>query len=162
MQIEIAKKEDLAEIRQIWNYYIEHTTINFDYQAKTMGEVEHWFDLKQKQALPVLVVKIDNNVVGYASYGIFRPWEGFKFSIEHGLYLKENVQGKGIGRHLLESLLNHAQNQGFVTSIAVITADNMASIKFHEHVGFKKIAYLEKIGYKFEQWLDCIYMQKML
>jgi phosphinothricin acetyltransferase len=162
IQIREARIEDLEAILQIINHAIEHTTAVYDYQPRTLQTQQSWFEKKQADRLPVLVAEQNSQVVGFGSYGIFRPWDGYRFSAEHSIYVAHNVRGHGIGGKLMETLIEKAKAQQFHTLIAGIDADNKASYAFHQKYGFTEAGRFKEVGYKFDRWLDLIFMQLML
>jgi L-amino acid N-acyltransferase len=162
VQIREAKPEDLEAILQIINHAIEHTTAVYDYQPRTLQTQQAWFQKKQADGLPVLAAELDNKVVGFGSYGIFRPWDGYRFSAEHSIYVSSTVRGQGIGKKIMEGLIEKARAQQFHTLSAGIDADNKASYAFHQRYGFTEVGRFREVGYKFDRWLDLVFMQLML
>lgn len=112
--------------------------------------------------MPVVVAESNGQVVGFGSYGIYRPWDAYRFSAEHSIYVTEGHQGKGIGGRILMELIAHARRQHFHTMIAGIDAANKGSYAFHQKHGFTEVGRLREVGYKFDQWLDLIFMQLFL
>jgi phosphinothricin acetyltransferase len=112
--------------------------------------------------MPVLVCEINGQAVAYGSYGIFRAWDAYKFSVEHSIYVHKNFQGQGIGKQLLIALIDKAKQDGYHTMIAGIDADNQKSCEFHKKLGFFEVGRFKEVGYKFDRWLDLVFMQLML
>jgi phosphinothricin acetyltransferase len=110
----------------------------------------------------VLVAVEGDAVLGFASYGTFRPWEGYKHTVEHSVYVDATVRGKGVGRILLGALIAHATVAGRHVMVAGIDASNAVSIKLHAALGFTMIGTLMQVGRKFDRWLDLTFMQLML
>lgn len=124
--------------------------------------METWLLDKLAAHWPVIVAVQENEVLGYASYGTFRFKEGFKYTVEHSVYVADSHTGKGIGYKLLEQLIVLAKEQGMHTMIGCIDADNAGSITFHKKFGFTEAGILKQSGYKFERWLDLLFMQLLL
>ncbi len=162
IQIREALPEDLPAIAEIWNYYILHSTYNYDYQPKDLAFFEQWFETKKHLNLPVFVITWDNTLAGYGTYGQFRDRDGYLHSAEHGLYFSNAYQGKGLGKILLKQLMEDAKSRGFHTLIAGIDSSNPGSIEFHRKMGFEDIGTFREVGFKNGQWLDCVFLQKML
>jgi phosphinothricin acetyltransferase len=162
IQIREARIEDLKAILQIINHAIEHTTAVYDYQPRTLQTQQSWFEKKQADGLPVLVAEQNSQVMAFGSYGIFRPWDGYRFSAEHSIYVAHHVRGHGIGGRLMEALVEKAKAQQFHTLIAGIDAENKASYAFHQKYGFTEAGRFREVGYKFGRWLDLVFMQLML
>lgn len=162
MQIREAEHRDLSIILGIMNDAIINTTSIYDYKTRDYEFVENWFDKKRLDNLPVLVAEIAGNAVAYGSYEIFRAWEAYKFSVEHSIYVQPDFQGQGIGKQLLINLIERAKKDGLHTMIAGIDADNQKSYEFHKKLGFVEVAKFKEVGYKFDRWLDLVFMQLIL
>jgi L-amino acid N-acyltransferase YncA len=162
MRIREAEHKDLSIILEIMNDAIVHTTSIYDYKTRDHDFVEKWFDKKRTDNMPVLVAEIAGNAVAYGSYGIFRAWEAYQFSVEHSIYVQQDFQGQGIGKQLLIALVERAEKDGFHTMIAGIDADNEKSIAFHKKLGFVEVGKFKEVGHKFDRWLDLVFMQLML
>lgn len=162
MEIREAQRRDLSIILDIMNDAILHTTSIYDYEIRSAQFVENWFNKKQLDNFPVLVAEINGNAVAYGSYGIFRAWDAYKFSVEHSIYVQKKFQGHGIGKQLLIALINRAKHDGYHTMIAGIDAANQKSYDFHQKFGFVETGRMKEVGYKFDRWLDLVFMQLML
>ncbi len=157
-----AVKADLDSILSILNHAIVHTTAVYDYEPRQPEEIEQWFTEKQQGRFPVLVAVQNDTVLGYATYAPFKNKEGYKFCVEHSVYVAEGYGGRGIGKLLLATLIQNAKTENLHTMIALIDADNKGSIIFHEKLGFIKTGVLQQVGYKFNRWLDVQFMQLTL
>ncbi len=157
-----ASRDDVPAILAIVNYNILHTTAIYDYNIRPLETQQAWFDQQQKDGMTVLVAESEGRVVGYGSYARFRPRDGYRFSVEHSIYVEGQSQGQGNGKLLLEALIQRAKAQGFHTLIAGIDAANKDSIAFHQKAGFAEVGYIREVGYKFDRWLDLVFMQLVL
>ena len=102
-------------------------------------------------------------MLGFASYGEWRvSGRGYKFTVEHSVHIKAASRGTGIGRQLIQRLIDTAQAAGLHVMIGGIDADNTASIRFHERLGFTSVAHFHEVGFKFDRWLDLVFMQRVL
>ena len=118
---------------------------------------------KGQQNFPVIVATDENDkILGFGTYGSFRLKAGYKFTVEHSVYVREGFSGKGIGKLILSELIEVAKKQKLHTIIGLIDTDNAGSIAFHEKFGFEKAGVLKEAGYKFEKWLDVQLMQLLL
>lgn len=162
MIIRGAEKNDLPAILEIYNDAILTTTAVYDYEAHTMEMREQWFLEKKLKNIPVLVADIDGQVAGFASYGSFRPWDAYKYSIEHSVYVHKNFRKRGIAKRLLTQLFATAKEREVHTVIAGIDADNKISIELHQRLGFIETGHLKQVGYKFGRWLDLKFYQLIL
>jgi L-amino acid N-acyltransferase YncA len=162
IKIRPAVFSDIDTILEIINHEILHSTSIYDYEPRDFETQKLWFEEKQNQNLPVLVAETENAAIGFATYGSFRQKEAYKFTIEHSVYVAEEFIGKGVGKLLLAELIQLAKEQGYHTMIGAIDADNSGSITFHEKFGFKTVGTVREVGYKFDKWLDLVFMQLLL
>ena len=162
-RIRPARIEDIEGILEIVNDAILNTTAIYDYDVRTLNEQLTWFEEKQAHGFPILVAVDEKaNVLGFGTYGDFRVKIGYKFTVEHSVYVKDGLSGKGIGKQILSELIDTAKTQKLHTMIGLIDAENVGSIAFHEKFGFEKSGVLREAGYKFEKWLDVQLMQLIL
>lgn len=157
-----ATSNDLTKILEIVNYSILHTTANYNYEIQNLEVQTKWFEDKKAKNLPVIVADLDGEVVGFGSYGQFREKIGYQYTVEHSVYVVDNVIGKGVGSKLLTELIRLAKTQGYHVMIGAIDADNAGSIAFHEKFGFIAAGTIREVGYKFDHWLDLVFMQLIL
>lgn len=161
-QIRQANEKDLEAILEIVNYNILNTTSIYDYEPRTLDQQKAIFEEKIKANFPLLVIEIDNEIAGFGTYGTFRFKEGYKFTVEHSVYISINHQGKGLGKLLLSELIELAKKQKLHTMIAVIDAENQNSVEFHKQFGFETVGVIKESAYKFDKWLDTVLMQLIL
>ena len=154
--------EDANGILEIINYNILNSTALYDYQPRTLENQISIFQDKLAKGFPVLVAIHDEIVVGFGYYSEFRYREAYKFTVEHSVYSHPDHIGKGIGKQILESLIHLAKAQKLHTMIGVIDSENKNSIAFHEKFGFKTVGIIKESGFKFDRWLDSVFMQRML
>lgn len=154
--------QDAETIVAILNYYIANSTALYDYELRTVEQQQVIFEEKLAKGFPVIVATIDERVVGFGYYSEFRFREAYKFTVEHSVYVMPNEHGKGIGKVVLQSLIDLAKKQKLHTMIGVIDAENKGSIAFHEQYGFKTVGIIKESGFKFDRWLHSVIMQLML
>jgi phosphinothricin acetyltransferase len=154
--------EDTNTILEIINFNILNSTTLYDYQPRTLENQISIFQEKLAKGFPIIVAIENDIVVGFGYYSEFRFREAYRFTVEHSVYAHPKHIGKGIGKQILESLIDLAKAQKLHTMIGVIDSENKNSIAFHEKFGFKTAGYIKESGYKFDRWLDSVFMQKML
>lgn len=154
--------EDTQAILEIINYNILNSTALYDYTIRTYEQQKNILDEKLAKNFPVIVAEINNQLVGFGMYSEFRFKEAYKYTVEHSVYVNQNIQAKGIGKKLLENLILIAKEQGLHTMIGVIDAENESSIAFHEKFGFSIVGVIKESGYKFDRWLHSVFMQLIL
>jgi L-amino acid N-acyltransferase YncA len=165
MTIRAAIDADLPGILPIYNHAVEHTTAVFEYRPQTLDMRREWFRAKQAASLPVFVAVDDadgDRVLGFATYGPFRAWPAYKYSVEHSVYVDPAVQRQGLGTALVRAVLADARARDLHVVMAGITADNVVSLRLHERHGFKEVAHIPQVGYKFGKWLDLKFLQLVL
>lgn len=154
--------EDTQSILDIVNHTILHSTALYDYNPRSYEQQKTILTEKIKKNFPILIAEIENKVVGFAFYSEFRYREAYQYTVEHSIYIEHQNQGKGIGKLLLQKLIESAKEQNLHTMIGVIDSENKESILFHEKFGFKTVGIIKESGYKFERWLDSVFMQLIL
>ena len=150
-------------ILDIFNDAIVNSTALYEYQPRTMQTMQDWFAIKSAGGFPVLgLVDTEGTLLGFASYGAFRPQPAYKYTVEHSVYVHSAHQGRGLGRVLLEAIIASATADDRHALIGVIDAENKASIYLHQSLGFKQVGMLPQVGFKFGRWLDAAMYQLTL
>jgi len=157
--IRTAREEDLSAILKIYNHIILNTAAVYHYEAHTMEMRKAWYDGRVQSGFPVFVAEDDGEVVGFSSFGPFRPWPGYKYTVENSVYVAEGQRGKGIGALLMAPLIQSAREMDMHAVIAVIDADNDASVQLHRRFGFEEVGHFKQVGYKFGRWLNLTFME---
>lgn len=151
------------EILEIFNEAILHSTALYDYRPRTMACMETWFEAKTAGNYPVLGALTDDGaLLAFASYGAFRPHAAYKYSIEHSVYVRKDQRGRGLGKLLLRSLIERAQQQGYHMMIGGIDSSNTASVRLHLGLDFTPCGSIKQAGFKFGRWLDLEFYQRIL
>lgn len=157
-----AAEADLPAILAIYNDAVAKTTAIWNDQPVDLANRRAWFHARAAQGFPVLVAEEDGLTVGYGSFGDFRPFDGYRFTVEHSVYVAEGVRRRGIASALLASLEERARDLGKHVMVAGIASDNDASLRLHERLGFVETGRMPEVGFKFGRWLDLVLMQKAL
>jgi phosphinothricin acetyltransferase len=161
--IECTYESHANAILAILNDVIETSTALFDYRPRSPESMVDWFRLKRVHGYPVLGATDDAGaLLGFATYGPFRPWPAYKYSIEHSVYVHRDRRGQGVGRTLLTRLVELAEQRQFHSMIAGIDAANAASCSLHETLGFVQVGRIRDAGFKFGRWLDLLFYQRVL
>lgn len=153
-KIRNATSSDLSSILEIVNHAIANSTAIYDYDARTLEEQTLIFENKKANGFPIFVIEAENKILGFGTYDTFRTKIGYRFTVEHSVYVKEGFAGKGIGALLLQKLIDTAKEEKYHVMIGVIDASNENSIRFHERFGFQSMGILKEVGFKFDRWLD--------
>ncbi len=163
MNIRQARADDCAAIATIYNHAVLHTDAIWNEQTVNADNRIAWLNQRQQAGYPVLVAcEDDGAVAGYASWGDWRAFEGFRHTVEHSVYVHPDHQGKGIAMQLMEQLIAEARRQSKHVMVAGIESRNQASLRLHEKLGFQVTARMPQVGAKFGRWLDLIFMQLQL
>jgi len=155
-----AKSDDLPAITAIYNEAILTTDATFDMEPKTDAEQTAWFT-NHGPKYPILVAELDGTVAGWASLSAWSDRCAYSNTAENSLYVKQESRNSGIGRGLLEALMQEGERAGLHTVIARITEGNKESIHLHESVGFEHIGVMREVGRKFDRLLDVCLMQRI-
>lgn len=157
-----ATQADAAAILSIWNWVIRDTTITFNPVEKTLDEVQAFLADKAAQGYGVFVADLGAGVQGYASYGQFRAGNGYAHTLEHSIALLPASHGRGLGRGLMTAIEDHARARGGHSLFAGVSGENPHGRAFHAALGYREVAVLPQVGFKFGRWLDLVLMQKFL
>lgn len=159
LSIRDAEAADLPDILKIFNDVVATSTAIFSDKPSTLDERMAWFQGRQAQNYPVLAACAGDELVGFASFGDFRSWPGYRFTVEHSVHVRADWRGSGIGQALMTALLPRGAALGKHIMVAGIDAANEGSIRFHQRLGFTQAGQLNEVGYKFDRWLDLVFMQ---
>ena len=162
-------------ILAILNEAIATSTALYDYHPRTPAMMAEWFEAKRRggfqsgygvgleKGFPVLGMESDaGELMGFASYGTFRAWPGYKYTIEHSVYVASPFRRRGVGRALLEATIARAQAEDYHAMVGGIDSTNTASIELHKSMGFELVGTLPEVGFKFGKWRDVCFYQKLL
>lgn len=156
-------KRHAGAILDIFNEAIEHSTALYDYKAREPQSMVGWFEAKQRGGFPVIGVEdAAGTLLAFGSYGSFRAWPAYKYSVEHSVYVHKDHRGRGLGRLVMRRLIEAAREQGLHAMIGGIDASNAGSIALHDSLGFRHVGTLPQVGFKFGRWLDLAFYQLLL
>ncbi|MES2812722.1 MAG: N-acetyltransferase family protein [Bacteroidota bacterium] len=162
LTIRTATIEDMSSVLKIVNYEILNTTAIWDYDIRSLEQQIEILNEKQSKNFPFLVAEKEGKIAGFGTYGAFRHKIGYRFTVEHSVYVHNDFHGNGIGSTLLKELIEIAKIQKLHTMIGVIDSENHGSITFHQKMGFENVGHIKQTGFKFDRWLDSVFMQLML
>lgn len=157
-----AREEDMPAVMEIYNDAVANTTAIWNDTMVDLDNRLEWLRNRRERGFPVIVAELDGKVVGYASYGDWRAFDGYRHTAEHSIYVHKDARGKGVGRQLLANLIDRARSAGIHVLIAGIEAENAASIRLHEGFGFRVVGRFKEVGTKFGRWLDLTCMELCL
>jgi phosphinothricin acetyltransferase len=157
------RPEHLEAIRGIYNHEILHTTALYEYEPRSAETMAAWWAAKHAAGLPVLGIEaVPGVLAAFATWGPFRAFPAYHYSVEHSVYVDARFRRHGMGRTLLAALVEEAPARGVHMMVGVIDATNMASISLHRQGGFTYSGTLREAGYKFGRWLDVEFWQLLL
>jgi L-amino acid N-acyltransferase len=150
-------------ILSIFNEAILNSTALYEYKPRTMQTMEAWFAAKAAGGFPVIAaIDNDGTFLGFASYGPFRAFPAFKYSMEHSVYVDSGHRGRGVGEMLLQEIIRLAQQNQLHVLVGGIDAANAGSIALHKKLGFEHSGTIKQSGFKFGRWLDLAFYQLIL
>ena len=150
---------DAADLLAIHNEAVRTTSAIWDEHEVDLADRAAWLDGRLSAGLPVLVAEVDGTVVGYSSYGPWRPRSGYRHTVENAIYVLASHQGRGLASALVDALVVRARRDGLHRMIAMIEAGNTLSIDLHARRGFEVVGRMSEVGRKFDRWLDLTIMQ---
>lgn len=162
MKLRPATPADLPALLAIQNEIIATTNAIYVEEPETLAQRTAWFEARMAAGYPVFVAQDDQRVIGFASYGAFRARSGYRFTVEHSVHLTAGARGRGAGTSLLQALIKHATEANFHTMVGAIDASNTHSIRFHTRFGFTEAGRIREAAHKNGDWLDVVFMQRLL
>jgi L-amino acid N-acyltransferase len=162
MEIRDATEADLVPMLAIYNDVVATSTAIYRDDPMPFDEYHAWWQARVGQGYPVLVAADAAEIVALASFGDFRAWPGYRFTVEHSVHVRADRRGHGVGTTLVRALMSRARDLGKHVMIAGVDADNADSLRFHERLGFERVAHFREVGFKFGRWLDLVFLQRML
>ena len=162
MLIRDAVESDLPTITKIFNSVIEKSNSVYREEPVLESERLSWFRDKREHGFPIIVVEEEGKVLGYGGYGTFRPAQGYRLTVEHTIHIHEDHRGKGLGKTILAELISRATEAGFHVMLGAIDSGNEGSIKLHEKFGFSECARIKEVAIKHGQYLDLVFVEKIL
>jgi len=162
LQIRAAAEADLPALTAIYNEIIASSTAVYSDAPVDVADRRAWWAARIGQGYPVLVAATGEEVIGFSTFGDFRAWPGYRFSVEHSVHVAAGQRGGGVGRALVEALFPIAVSLGKHVMLAGVDGENAASIRFHERLGFEQAGRLRQVGFKFGRYLDLVFLQRFL
>lgn len=160
--------DDAAHILEIYDYYVTHTAISFEYETPSLADFRKRMDTTMRR-YPYLVIETDGRIAGYAYAGPFKERAAYDHSCELSIYLDRNVHRLGLGRKLYEAIEQRLKAMGILNVYACIAFPEQDdeyltrnSADFHSHMGFEKVGEFHQCGYKFGRWYHMIWMEKII
>ncbi|MBS1529802.1 MAG: N-acetyltransferase [Bacteroidetes bacterium] len=159
MIIRDATENDIPGILEIYNHVIIHTTSVYSDHPHTFDMRLAWYRDRIGNGFPVFVAEDDGTVTGFSSFGHFRVWPCYRYTVENSVYVHPDRRGKGLSKQLMQPLIQRAREMGMHAMIAGIDADNEVSYRLHQSFGFVEVAHFREVGFKFGRWLDLKFME---
>jgi len=159
MQIRDAAQTDFDQITAIYNEVLTNSTAIYNDRPATIEERISWWRSRIAQGYPVVVAVEDTYIAGFATFGDFRSWPGYRFTVEGTVHIHAGSRGKGVGTDLLKAILPRARDLGKHIMIAGVDSENAASLRFLERFGFERVGHLREVGCKFDRFLDLVFLQ---
>lgn len=160
--IRTATRDDLQAILAIYNEAVLNTTASYDLEPSTLERRTAWFEARVGQGFPVIVAEVGGEVAAFGSYGTFRERPGYRYTVEHSIYVAPAYRRNGVGRAVLGELIALARAAGMHALIGGVDAESEASLRLHRALGFVEMGRLREVGYKFGRWLDVIFVELLL
>lgn len=153
---------DFPAVTAIYNSVVLTSTAIYNDTPVTLEDRLSYWRSRVEQGYPFLVAEEDNAILGYATFGDFRPWPGYRFTVEGSIHIREDAPGRGIGTALLTQLTGLARACGKHVMVAGVDSANLASIAFLTRFGFTSAGILHEVGFKFSRYLDLHFLEYRL
>lgn len=162
VRFRLAKLDDADSMAAIYNFEVEHSTATYDLVPRSLAEQRQWITERSGAFAAIVAVSRDNSVIGFAALSTYRNRAAYRTTVENSVYVHRNHRQEGVGRLLLEELIDLAEVSGFHTIVARIDSESVGSLALHQSVGFKSVGIEREVGRKFGRWLNSVIMQKIL
>ena len=162
MNVRDAIEQDVSALLALYNEVIATSTAIYMDEPTTLEERLAWWRGRVAAGYPVLVSEDESGITGFASFGDFRPRPGYRFTVEHSVYVRADQRGRGIGNALMTPLIERAVSMRKHVLVAGVDAENEGSLRFHERLGFERVAHFKEVGFKFGRWLDLVFLERRL
>ena len=159
MLVRHADENDLPAMLEIYNDIIANTTAVWHEEPHTLEMRREWFTQKKQQGYPIFVATENEKLAGFSTIGPFRPWWGYRYTVENSVYVAAGSRGKGIANLLMQPLIDAAKELKLHAIVAGIEASNEASITLHKKFGFAEVAHFKEVGFKFGRWMDLKFLE---
>ena len=159
MTVRDALESDLPEITAIYNDVVMTSTAIYRDEPATLADRLDWWQARVRQNYPTLVACDGGAVIGFASFGDFRSAPGYRYTVEHTVHVHSAWRGRGVGSELVRALIPRARDLGKHVLVGGIDAENIASLRFHERLGFERAAHFKEVGFKSGRFLDLFFVQ---
>lgn len=157
-----ATERDLPAILAIYNDAVRHSTAIWSVDEIDVEDRRAWWQLRRSAGYPVLVAEVGLQTLAYGSFAQFRPFDGFRYTVEHSVYVAAGHRRQGLGSLLLGELIHRARVAGMHVMVAGVDASNTESLRLHARFGFTEVARMPEVGRKFDRWLDLVFLQLCL
>ncbi|NYT63594.1 N-acetyltransferase family protein [Alcaligenaceae bacterium] len=163
LSIRDAVPEDMAAVQHIYAHHVLHGTATFEEEPPTVSDMLARQAHVQTSGMPYLVAVQNNDIIGYCYASSYRPRVAYRYTLEDSIYLAEGHSGKGLGKALLTALIERCEQGPWRQIVAVIAGNNNhGSIGLHRSLGFTHVGTQPATGFKFNQWIDVVFMQRAL
>ena len=159
MYVRPANPDDLPAVLAIYNEAVLTTTASADVESESFDVRAAWFRTLTAAGFPVVVAEEEDRILGWGSLKPYNPRPGYRFTAENSVYIAEAVRGRGVGKAILGDLIRRAGELPLRSVIAGVSGDNEASLRLHRSFGFKDAGTLEALVFKFDQWIDVVYLR---
>lgn len=156
------RESDLPAALAIYNDVIATTTAVYSETPVAADYWARWFAERRERGFPVLAAYKDGELIGFGSFGEFRPWPCYQPTVEHSVHIRADRRRHGAGTRLVQSLMDRAADAGKHVMIAGIDAENLSSLALHAKLGFVEVGRLPAVARKFDRWLDLVYLHREL
>ncbi len=158
--IDCSESEHALAILDILNEAIINSTALYDYHPRSLDTMKPWFETKSRNGFPVIgAIDTSGNLLGFATWGTFRAFPAYKYTVEHSIYIRKKSRGHGLSKILMNELIKRAHESQLHVLVGCIDASNEASISLHQKLGFHHAGTFNQIGFKFGQWLNVVFYQ---
>jgi phosphinothricin acetyltransferase len=160
-RIRLAARGDAAAINDIQNYYVLNSTATFLTEPVSLAQRLNWLE-NRLPVHPVTVAEVDGSTIGWGALDFFRARPAYRHTTEFSVYVHHEWHRRGIGRAIMADLIERARALDHHAIVGGCCSESAAVIALLEQMGFARVAHFPEVGYKFERWLDVVFLQRLL
>ena len=162
-EIRDARETDVTQVTEIYAHHVRHGLASFEEVPPDAAEILERMRSVRSGGLPYLVMEEDGRILGYAYATLYRTRSAYRHTLEDSVYVRDGLGRRGVGRQLLQALIERCEQGPWKQMVAVIgDSGNTASINLHRRLGFRMVGTLDAVGFKFGRWVDSVLMQRAL
>ena len=152
---------DAEAICRVYNQGIEDRIATLETELRTPEERRQWLAARGPRH-PVYVAEAEEIIVGWSSLNVYNPRPAYQYVADFSIYIERGWREKGVGRRLLEHLIEQARALGYHKMMLSAFPFNASGVALYERMGFTRAGVFHEMGQLDGRWVDTLIMEKLL